>query len=269
MAGVVTHPEPTSPPSRSAIRVLVVDDNELDRVVIAGHLLGLGCNVTAVNDGGAALTAAVDPFAVIFMDIVMPDIDGYEASRQIRQLPAPTGQTPIVALTGQATTADRVRCLAAGMDLWLTKPVVREDLARALARFTGWKAGSQPVAAEAKLDEQVVAALVVRCAEHDPDFLHDVILQFRSSSDAALASALRDLRGDELGGLRFAVEQVRDAAHNVGALGAVDIANHLLQANDETLEDRGPDWLNALASEVLRAVVALGARAPSQQHGVL
>lgn len=259
-------PESSLPTSRTAIRVLVVDDSELDRLVIASHLAGLGCTVFTAADGAEAVLRASEGFAVIFMDIVMPGLDGYEASRQIRKLEGATGQTPIVALTGHATQTDRVECLSAGMDLWLNKPAVREDLARALSRFSGWKAGSSPIETEAILDEPVVASLLERCAEHDSDFLHDVILQFRSSGDAALESALRDLRCGDLAGVRFAVEQVRDSAANVGALGLMDLTAQVLSADDESLKQRGSSWLDALASEVLRAVVALGARAPLRTH---
>lgn len=257
-------PESSLPTPRTATRVLVVDDSELDRLIIASHLAGLGCTVFAAADGAEAIARASEGFAVIFMDVVMPGMNGHEASRQIRKLAGPAGHTPIVALTGHATQADRVECLSAGMDLWLNKPAVREDLARALARFSGWKAGSSPIEPQAILDEPAVASLLERCAEHDSDFLHDVILQFRSSGDSAIESALRDLRAGDFAGLRFAIEQIRDSAANVGALGLLDLTAQVLQADDETLKQRGSSWLDALASELLRAVVALGARAPSR-----
>lgn len=257
-------PESSLSTLRTEIRVLVVDDSELDRLVISSQLAGLGCTVATAADGAEAVHRATEGFAVIFMDMVMPGIGGLEASRRIRAIDGPAAQTPIIALTGHATPAERVECLSAGMDLWLNKPAVREELARALGRYTGWKEGSSAIEAQAILDEPVVAALLERCAEHDSDFLHDVILQFRASGDAAIESALRDLTAGDLTSVRFTVEQVRDSAATVGALGALDLTSQMLQADDAVLKHRGTSWLNSLSSEILRAVVALGARAPAK-----
>jgi PAS domain S-box-containing protein len=110
---------------KSALRVLLAEDNLINQKVIASMLTNLGCIVKSVADGKKALAvAAEESFDLIFMDIQMPEMDGYEATRRIReQEKDPQKRTPIVALTAHAMKGDREKCLEAGMDEYITKPV--------------------------------------------------------------------------------------------------------------------------------------------------
>jgi signal transduction histidine kinase/CheY-like chemotaxis protein len=118
------------PPLR---RVLVVEDNAVNRQVAARLLTNLGCTVTLANDGEEGIAAATrEPFDLILMDCHMPGIDGYEATRRIRALPGTHGAVRIAALTAGALPEDRQRCLAAGMDDFLTKPIRSDDLSQLL-----------------------------------------------------------------------------------------------------------------------------------------
>lgn len=112
-------------------RVLLVEDNEVNREVIAEMIRRLGHEVTLVSDGEEALFAlARDEFDLIFMDVQLPGIDGLEATRRFR---AAGGTTPIIALTAHSTRADAERCLAAGMRSVLVKPVDAAQLATAIS----------------------------------------------------------------------------------------------------------------------------------------
>jgi CheY-like chemotaxis protein len=114
-------------------RVLVVEDNAVNRQVAARLLGNLGCTVTLANDGEQGIAAATrEPFDLILMDCHMPGIDGYEATSRIRALPGPRGAVRIAALTAGALPDDRQRCLAAGMDDFLTKPIRSDDLSQLL-----------------------------------------------------------------------------------------------------------------------------------------
>jgi CheY-like chemotaxis protein len=118
------------PPLR---RVLVVEDNAVNRQVAARLLTNLGCTVTLANDGEQGIAAATrEPFDLILMDCHMPGIDGYEATRRIRALPGTHGAVRIAALTAGALPEDSQRCLAAGMDDFLTKPIRSDDLSQLL-----------------------------------------------------------------------------------------------------------------------------------------
>jgi CheY-like chemotaxis protein len=110
-------------------RVLVVEDNSVNREVASRLLTNLGCEVTLANDGVEGLTAAAEQqFDVILMDCHMPKMDGYEATRQIRSLMGIHGAPYIVALTASAQIEDRRRCLDVGMDAFLTKPIRSDEL---------------------------------------------------------------------------------------------------------------------------------------------
>jgi CheY-like chemotaxis protein len=122
---------------RAGLRVLVAEDNPVNWRLLEVQLARLGARATQAADGARAVElAAEQDFDAILMDCQMPDVDGFEATRRIRALAGTRGRVPIVALTANALTGDRERCLAAGMDSYLAKPVRREELAAALARAT-------------------------------------------------------------------------------------------------------------------------------------
>lgn len=135
-------PSPASradaPPTFGA-KVLVVEDNAVNQAVAIAMLELLGCQFTAVEDGQKAL-AALDRqrFDLVLMDCYMPIMDGFETTAELRRREAP-GQrrTPVVALTANVDKGFRERCVAAGMDDYLSKPFSREQLAETLARWLG------------------------------------------------------------------------------------------------------------------------------------
>lgn len=114
-------------------RVLLVEDNPVNQSVIEAMLRSLGFEVSVALDGAQAVEmAGQQSFAAILMDCRLPQMDGYEATRRIRQHGA---QLPIIALTANALQGDRERCLAAGMNDYLSKPFKRTDLQRILQRW--------------------------------------------------------------------------------------------------------------------------------------
>jgi len=110
------------------LRVLLVEDNPVNQLVAKGMLAKLGCQVQLATQGAEALELLEqDEFDLVLMDCNMPVMDGYEASRRIRQ----SGRwpdLPIVALTANAMPEERERCRAAGMNDYLAKPFRREEL---------------------------------------------------------------------------------------------------------------------------------------------
>lgn len=118
--------------------VLLVEDNPINQLVASEMLLLLGIEVVCAQDGIEALEA-IDArrFDLVFMDIQMPRMDGIEATREIRRREQQSASppVPIIALTANASSDDRQRCLAAGMDDFLAKPVKTEQIAAVLARY--------------------------------------------------------------------------------------------------------------------------------------
>ena len=128
-------PDAAGAPGTAGARVLVAEDNAVNRLVVQAILEELGCAVELVDDGARALGAIGRRRPdLVLMDCQMPVLDGYEATRRLR---AAGDDVPIVALTANALEGDRERCLAAGMDDYLTKPIDREPLAAAIERWRG------------------------------------------------------------------------------------------------------------------------------------
>ena len=126
------------PLSGSLPVVLVVEDSPVNRVVAIGVLERCGYHAYAVNDGREALEAlASRHYDAVLMDCQMPEIDGYEATRELRRREQGQRHTPVIAMTAHAMHGDRERCLEAGMDDYVTKPVRAQALAEALSRWIG------------------------------------------------------------------------------------------------------------------------------------
>jgi signal transduction histidine kinase/CheY-like chemotaxis protein len=121
-------------------RILLAEDNSVNQMVAVGLLKSLGCEVTVAENGIEAIQhLQQEDFELIFMDCMMPELDGFAATARIRSM----GQRiPIVALTANAVKGDREKCLAAGMDDYLSKPFSRSDLQQMLDRYLGDRKGA-------------------------------------------------------------------------------------------------------------------------------
>jgi len=113
--------------------VLVAEDSQVNQIVAARALERSGCRVEVVSDGRQALEAMLATrFDAVLMDCQMPELDGYEATAEMRKREPPGQHTPVIAMTAQAMDGDRERCLAAGMDDFISKPMRHADLVEKL-----------------------------------------------------------------------------------------------------------------------------------------
>ncbi len=209
------------------LRILLAEDNEINQNVAIRLLERLGHRAEIASDGREALARLeLAAYDVVLMDVQMPKMDGLEASRAICAR-WPAGRRPrIVAMTAEAMQGDRDRCLAAGMDDYLVKPVTLDQLREALARCPslGSTAATPPrpheasivedpgAGAEPTIDRAVLDQLREDLGGNAP--LHDVIVTFLDNTPAALA-ALRDaaVRGD--------ADAIRRAAHTINGTSAM------------------------------------------------
>jgi CheY-like chemotaxis protein len=141
-ASAMPTPVPPSPAGRrtDTPRVLLVEDNPVNQLVASEMLMSLGCVVRVASSGEESLEAmAEESFELVFMDCQMPGMDGFETILRWRIAEAQRGgeRLPVVALTANAIVGDREKCLAAGMDNYLPKPVSREQLSAMLSRHLG------------------------------------------------------------------------------------------------------------------------------------
>ena len=131
--------------AKAAIRALLVEDNAINREVAIEYLRRAGCTVdTAVNGREAVERFTTERYDIVFMDCQMPVMDGFDAAREIRAMekggagrPAAARRTPVIALTANALNEERERCVASGMDDYLTKPTNQARMAAALHRWVG------------------------------------------------------------------------------------------------------------------------------------
>ncbi len=271
------------------LRVLLVEDNSVNLLVAQRLLQVLGCEVETATQGEQALAALhARPFDVVLMDCQMPVLDGYDTTRRWRAHEAPRGtaRLPIVAMTANAMAGDRERCLQAGMDDYLSKPINRETLQAVLARWGSAMADdpavqppslpqhapAPPAASPTRdespapvLDQEVLDELLevvgADTARIIGVFLDDTPPLIRQLQDASVAADLDQLRA--------LAHSLKSASANVGAM-ALSAAAWRIEhdARAGTLE-RPAVAVALLIAEFARARIALGGyharlRAPSQ-----
>jgi CheY-like chemotaxis protein len=130
--------EVASPSPEDPLRILLAEDNVVNQKLVLRMLEKRGYIVLVVKNGRDALTAVEQyPFDVVLMDVQMPEMDGFEATAAIREREHATGaHLPIIALTAHALKGDEGRCLAAGMDAYVVKPIDTKDLFATIASLT-------------------------------------------------------------------------------------------------------------------------------------
>jgi CheY-like chemotaxis protein len=130
------HPQPVFKMDTHPVDVLVAEDEPLNMLLISEVLKNMGCNVIKACNGeeAVAILKHRKP-ALIFMDLNMPEMDGYEATRTIRQLPGSQKNTPIIALTADVMKEDQDRCLQAGMNHYISKPFARKRIEEILKYY--------------------------------------------------------------------------------------------------------------------------------------
>ncbi len=272
-------------PAALSLRILLAEDNVINRALAAAILEKRGHSLVHAATGREAVEAAAqENFDLIFMDVQMPEMDGLEATHRIRESEKATGcHTPIVAMTAHAMTGDRERCLAAGMDDYISKPLDKDELLALLAGVSaraprrgpqalpsgvpesGLPEGRAPLPAAARAlpvfsreklldqlddDEPLLRKMIALFHEDTPCLLDDIRAALARRSGADLARATHALLS------------------SLGAIGAKEASRltHELEAfaKSEDLGKKAEATLAALEDETAQIYAALTAFTPAE-----
>jgi PAS domain S-box-containing protein len=261
-------PDPAAPP----LHILVAEDDEFSARLLDQMLGRRGCRVRLARNGQEALALAEEGvFDVLLLDIHMPGLDGFKVVEAIREKErAAGGHLPVIALTARSRKEDRERCLAAGMDDFLTKPVSTAALLAAIDRLAPTPSVSQPAQADAGERGSLLdpVAVLTACGD-DADGLRRMCQDFQTYAPARLAEvgdALRDRDAPRL----------RQAAHKFCALlfafspAAGNVASDLEdRATQGQLDDAQPlaDRLQTMTQDLLRLASGLSLETLRRQAG--
>jgi two-component system capsular synthesis sensor histidine kinase RcsC len=242
MSGAAEAPQDAGPASYTPLnlRVLVAEDNPINQVTIRDQLEQLGCRVAIAPDGAEALAMwSVDPFDLVLTDVNMPRMNGYDLAGALRS----RGVTvPIIGVTANAMKEEETRCMAAGMNSWLVKPIDLRSLWRRLRPHADAqdRPATEPGIPAAPPADAAGAAPCIP-AKYRAIFLETMTQDLDKLEKSARDANERDMRA--------VLHRIR------GGLAAVELTE--LQNRSERVEDQlRNDGLNAAARENLAALIA-------------
>lgn len=266
--------------SAIAGRVLVIEDNPVNLQVLRTMLEVIGCEVDSATDGCEGVDAALaGEYDLIFMDCQMPGMDGYEATRCIRSEEQANGKdetVPIVALTANAMTGDRERCLGAGMTDYLSKPFTEEQLRFMLSKHVK-NAGAPGNGATESLtcrhtentngededpiiDSAVIEKLRKLQKRTKRDVVGETIMLFQESSKASMHALREAILAGDAAGIRSAAHNLKSSSYLVGAKRLGDLCKQLEENARKNRTDSSTDLFERVEPEYESVRICLGSK---------
>ncbi len=269
-------------PCRFAARILLVDDNFTNQLVIGEMLALVGCRPDIASNGHEALTMlAKDGYDLVFMDCQMPAMDGFETTGCIRQAEATTyNRIPIIAMTAKALQGDRKDCLAAGMDDYLSKPFTRDELHQILHLWLPGKAtDSQRSAAlvegdelqeekknsTPKVDLSILERLRTLQEETGTNMLDELFAYFADDAPRTMDILNRAIKNKEWKSMNEEAHRFKSSCANLGANTMVMIC-HRLQKFDGGSQEKAMELLRNLQQEYQAVKEILAGEASNGDH---
>lgn len=259
VAQVIKRVEDSGPPLSKAAetgpsaakRILVVEDNVINQKVAAGQLRLLGYEPEIMPSGTSAIEAMRrHPYDLVLLDCQMPEMDGYEVAMVIRRMEQNTSRRiPIIAMTAHTAKGERDKCIAAGMDDFMTKPVSMQRLGQVLTRWLGHR--------EAAVVDSVKVAGLQMLARANPTFMRDITGLFREDTLMRLHELRDAFNTRNAEALARAAHALKSSSGNIGATRMYSMAAMLEgNANKGEIDAAGP-IIDQLAVELDRATEAL------------
>jgi signal transduction histidine kinase/CheY-like chemotaxis protein/HPt (histidine-containing phosphotransfer) domain-containing protein len=245
---------------REGVRVLIAEDDPTSRMVTEALLKKLSCEVDIAMDGREALQKINDnDYDIVFMDCYMPLMDGFQATQRIRRSPK-NEDLPVIALTASVTEDDRTRCLEAGMNDTVGKPVRISMLAEALERWVpvSGARSMRPVSTlppPATLDLHMVRQLVSLDGEDD-EFIRDVMVSYVEQLKDSAKKIGQALEDGDMETVRLTAHSIKGASKQIGAARVGDFLGDIERENDV---DAARQLLEHVEEEVPRVAKAVQA----------
>ncbi|HVQ28742.1 MAG TPA: response regulator, partial [Vicinamibacteria bacterium] len=248
---------------RPEARILVAEDNEVNQKVAVRILEKLGYRVDVVGTGREAVQACTrNGYAAVLMDNQMPEMDGFAATARIRELEGDARRTPIIAMTASAMKGDRERCLAAGMDDYVAKPVSPESLDEALRRWASppqaAPAPAPRLADDGAVDDTVLDQLLA--IDEGGGLLTEVIDTFLRIAPVRLATLARTAERKDAAGLERAAHSFLGSCANLGARRMAEICGAMEVAARAGSTDGALGHVDRLKAEYVGVKKALTGR---------
>ena len=246
---------PVAAKSFAARKILVADDNRTNRNVLAAILESAGHEAIMVADGDEAIEALENGgFDVLLLDVNMPRLNGIDAASMWRQIEGGRSHLPIIGVTADATTETEVRCLAAGMDIRITKPFDAKHLLSLIEQYTEGtsannlaQAGSDPFSVVVPIAPQLeIKTLAIDSTQleylysiGDQSFVDDMIRSFHADIDETVETMRKSVADKNLHQFRFAAHAFKSSGQNIGANMLSQLAAKLeLITENEFLQNR-------------------------------
>jgi CheY-like chemotaxis protein len=237
------------------LRVLVAEDNELNQQVVLHLLESQGHDVRIARDGRETLAILErEPYDLLLLDVHMPELDGFQVIAILRQREAGSGRhLPVIALTARTMTGDRDRCLTAGMDDYLSKPLRRQELYAVIERVlsrTNQQAepGNHVDANGRKQGSLLDAAMLLEACDADDELLNRMIAVFHANASAQLQQVITALQQRDAGAAREATHRWR---------GLVSAFSTVMAKSSAHLEQAAAAGRLAEATEILPTLVGM------------
>jgi signal transduction histidine kinase/DNA-binding response OmpR family regulator len=244
------------------LKVLVVDDHPVNRDVLVRQLDLLGIAADAADDGAAAFKAwSSGGYAAVLTDLHMPEMDGYELAQRIREAEAEGRDTrmPVIAVTANALKGEEQRCLAIGMDAYITKPIGMDRLRATLERWLSVEdqSAGPTVAAGAGQTEPIDRSVLGAWLGEDAAAVASLLRKFARTAREAEGEIGAAVRSGNLAASAATAHKLNGAARSVGATGVAEASEaieHAAKAGDKTA---CRDALGPLASELRRVLAEI------------